>query len=171
MITTTRQWEWPPPNKRFDYTQEPTRKGPKIQIHLRDGTQATVRTWDNVNHRWRFTPVRKKYYAQAKDHYVVTFPTKVVIVRISGSTYEDRSVLKSTAVSLGKIAISSLVPDEQQLEEVKRQTAEFIAALPRDKDNNKVLVDGGRIRTSTSRWTKRWTRRPERPGRLSTTRN
>ena len=54
-----------PPNKRFDYTQEPTRKGPKIQIQLRDGTPATVRTWDNVNHRWRFTPVGKKYYAEA----------------------------------------------------------------------------------------------------------
>ena len=74
---------------------------------------------------------------------MATFPTRVVIVPINGSTYEGRSVLKSTAVSLGEIAISSLIPDDQQLEEVKRQTAEFIAALPRDKDTHKVLVDGG----------------------------
>jgi hypothetical protein len=55
-----------PPNKRFDYTQEPTRKGPKIQIQLRDGTPATARTWDNVRHRWRFTPVGKSITRRLK---------------------------------------------------------------------------------------------------------
>jgi hypothetical protein len=46
-----------PPNRHFDYGQEPVRNGARIQIRLLDGSLSTVRTWDNVNRRWRFTKV------------------------------------------------------------------------------------------------------------------
>ena len=46
-----------PPDRRFDYTQEPTRSGPRIQIRLRDGTPATVRTSVPYTH---LTPPTKR---------------------------------------------------------------------------------------------------------------
>jgi hypothetical protein len=80
-------------------------------------------------------------------------------------------VLKSAAVSLGEIAISSLVPDEQQLEEVKRQTAEFIAALPRDSDNRKVLVDGGEDSCQRITLDEEVDKKLEQSGRLNATKS
>ena len=53
------------PDRGFDYSQEPIRRGARVQIKLLDGTQATVRTWDGVNGRWRFTQLGQKFYRES----------------------------------------------------------------------------------------------------------
>ena len=133
----------PPPNRRFNYGQEPVRNGARIQIRLHDGSLSTVRTWDNVNRRWRFTKLGQQYYKDSKDHYVVTFPVHTTLVRVNGSLFHVDSVLHSTAVGLGEIAVPSLMPDAEQLVEVRRQTAEFIASLSADREGEMVLIEGG----------------------------
>ena len=110
---------------------------------MRDGTPATVRTWDNIRRDWRFTRIGRAYYAESKDHFVVTFPAVASLVRLNGSVYMDKTVVKSTALTLGEIAVPSLMPSDEQLALVRAKTAEFISTLPRDDDNKKVLIEGG----------------------------
>jgi hypothetical protein len=74
---------------------------------------------------------------------VVTFPAVSSLVRLNGSVYMDKTVVKSTALTLGEIAVPSLMPSDEQLALVKAKTEEFISTLPRDDDNKKVLIEGG----------------------------
>ena len=115
------------PNKGFDYSQEPIRRGARVQIKLPDGSMSTVRTWDGGKRRWRFTKIGQHFYRDSKDSYVVTFPVNMSLARLSGSIYSDASLLKSTATSLGEIHSPSLMADDEQLAEAKRLTEQFIA--------------------------------------------
>ena len=105
------------PDKGFDYNQEPIRRGARVQIKLLDGSMATVRSWDGVKRRWRFSNIGHHFYRDSQDSYVVTFPVNMSLVRLSGSIHSDASVLKSTATSLGEIKLPSLMPDDEQLAE------------------------------------------------------
>ena len=77
------------PNKGFDYSQEPIRRGARVQIRLLDGSLATVRSWDGVKRRWRFTKIGQQFYRDSQDSYVVTFPVNMSLVRLNGSIYSD----------------------------------------------------------------------------------
>ena len=105
----------------FDWKQEPTRKGPKVQIKLLNGKTNAVRIWDGVNRQWRFTALGKKYYKESTDRYVITSPVLQTLIRYNGSKWEDETVLKSTATSIGEITLPTLMPEEEQLAEVKRK--------------------------------------------------
>ena len=50
------------PNRGFDYSQELVRRGARVQIKLLDGSMATVRTWDGVKRRWRFSKLGQHFY-------------------------------------------------------------------------------------------------------------
>jgi hypothetical protein len=57
---------------------------------------------------------------------------------------EEETVLKSTALdAVGEITLPTLMPEEEQLAEVKRRALEYIASLPLDDDGRKILVKGG----------------------------
>ena len=131
------------PDRRIDFTQEPIRKGARLRIKLRDGTEGTIRTWDGVQRRWRFTKLGHEFYRDSTDNYVVTFPIITTLVRTSGSVYEDTSVVKSTATALGEIKLPTLMSDDDQIAEVKRRAEEFIASLPEDDENRKIIIEGG----------------------------
>ena len=118
------------PNRSFDYNQEPTRRSNREQVLLLDGQNATVRTWDTVKRRWRFTKTGQEFYKDSVDRYVVTFPMKQVRMKDGHVAFERDGVLKSTATALGEISLPTLMPEDQQLAEVKRQTEAFIASLP-----------------------------------------
>ena len=64
------------PHAGFDWKQEPTRRGPKVQIKLLNGRTSAVRIWDGVKRDWRFTALGRQYYKESQDRYVVTFPMK-----------------------------------------------------------------------------------------------
>ena len=127
----------------FDWKQEPSRKGSKVQIKLLNGKTSAVRIWDGVNRQWRFTALGKKYYKESTDRYVITFPVLQTLIRYNGSKWEDETVLKSTATSIGEITLPTLMPEEEQLAEVKRRALAYIAALPVDDEGRKVLIEGG----------------------------
>ena len=69
------------PNRGFDFNQEPTRRGNRVQASLLDGQRATVRTWDGVQRKWRFTKAGQEFYKDSEDRYVVTFPTREVHIK------------------------------------------------------------------------------------------
>ncbi len=73
------------PNKAFDYSQEPVRRGARVKMRLLDDLPATVRSRDGVRRRGRFTKLGQLFYRDSKDTYVVTFPVNVSLVRISRS--------------------------------------------------------------------------------------
>ncbi len=55
------------PDKGFDYSQEPVRRGARMQIKLLDGSPATVRAWDVVGRRWCVTKLGQLFYRDLKD--------------------------------------------------------------------------------------------------------
>ena len=128
------------PRAGFDWKQEPTRKGPKVQIKLLNGTTSAIRIWDGVKRDWRFTALGRHYYKESQDRYVVTFPVKQTLIRMNGSVWEEQTVLKSSATEIGR---SEIMPQERQLEEVKRRAVDYMASLPLDDEGQRVLIDGG----------------------------
>ena len=137
-----------PPTAGIDPTAAPTRQGARLLIKLLNGKTSAVRTWDGVQRRWRFTRLGLKYYAESQDSYVVTFPVHAVLIRTNASQFEDNTVLKSTATSLGEIRLKTLMPDAEQLAEVKRLTEEYLAGLPVDDEGRKILIEGGGSQTT-----------------------
>ena len=127
----------------FDPRQEPTRRGNRYYAKLLDGTKAVLRTFDPVTKQWKHSKLGTKFYAKSLDRYTVTFPTIESRLRVNGTTFTEKTVLKSTAVALGEIQLSRLLSDEEQLTEVKRRTAAFIASLPENEHGMKVLIEGG----------------------------
>ena len=114
----------------FDWKQEPTRKGPKVQIKLLNGKTNAVRIWDGVKRDWRFTALGKKFYKESMDRYVITFPVIQTLIRINGTESMDFTVIRSTAVEeIGEITLPTLMPEEEQLAEVKRRALAYIANL------------------------------------------
>ena len=66
------------------------------------------------------------------------------LIRYNGSKWEVETVLESTALeAVGEITLPTLMPEEEQLAEVKRRALEYIASLPVDDEGRKVLVKGG----------------------------
>lgn len=130
-----------PPNRGFDYGQAPTRVGTRVQATLWDGSKATVRTWDGVRRQWRFTKAGKDYYKDSVDRYVVSFPTKLIHMKNGQQVWERGSALKSTATPLGEISLSTLMPEEEQLAEVKRRAQAFLDSLSTAHDGNAILLD------------------------------
>ena len=135
------------PNKGFDYNQVPIRRGARVQIKLLDGSSATAKTWDGVKRQWHFTKIGQRFYRDSQDSYVVTCPVNMSLVRLNGSIYSDASVLKSTATSLGEIKLPSLMPDDDQLAEVRRLTEQFVANLRVDDEGQRVIIEGGGSQT------------------------
>ena len=114
------------PHAGFDWKHTPTRRGSKVQIKLLNGTTSAVRIWDGVKRDWRFTALGRQYYKESQDRYVVTFPVKQTLIRMNGSVWEEHTVLKSTATEIGEIIVPTLMPQEQQLEKVKRRAVDYI---------------------------------------------
>ncbi len=117
------------PNRNFDYNQEPQRRGTRVQVSLLDGQKATVRTWDGVKKAWRFTKTGQEFYRDSVDRFVVSFPVKEMHIVNGDIAWEKETVLKSTATPLGEITLPTLMPEEQQLAEVKRRADAFVASL------------------------------------------
>jgi len=134
------------PNRGFDYSQQPVRRGSRLQIPLLDGQRSTLRTWDGRRRRWNFTKTGKEFYKNSLDRFVVTIPVIQTLVRTKNkdrSIYTtDTSVLKSTATPLGEISLPTLMPDEEQLAEVKRRAQAYLDSLP-EADGHKVIFQGG----------------------------
>ncbi len=93
------------PNKSFDYSQEPLRRGTRVQIKLLDGSMATIR--DGDKRRWRFFKLGWYLYRHSKEYFVVTLSVTTTFVIVSGSIYSDATVRKSTATSLERWEKSS----------------------------------------------------------------
>ncbi len=113
-----------------------------MHVKMLDGTTAVVETWDNTNGGWRFTKLGKHFYKDSTDTYLVTFPIQKVLIRHNGSEWKEDTVLKSTAIPLGEIKLPALMPEAEQLAEVKRRTLAYVASLPRDDDANAVVIEG-----------------------------
>ena len=78
------------------------------------------------------------------DRYVITFPVLQTLLRINGTEWTDFTVIKSTAVEeIGEITLPTLMPEEEQLAEVKRRALAYIASLPLDDEGRKVMLKGG----------------------------
>ena len=133
------------PDRRFDYSQEPTRCGARIQIRLLDGSLATVRSWDGVKRQWRFTKLGQKFYHESQDSCVVTFPAKASRVRVSGTVYSADTVVKSTETELGIVKLRTLMSDADHITEVKRRVAEYLRSLPIDEEPRPILIEGGAV--------------------------
>ena len=71
--------------RNFDYAQRPVRKGYRETIKLLDGTSRAVSVWSAG--AWKQTNLGKKFYLNATDRYVVSFPVSVDIVRKNGTVY------------------------------------------------------------------------------------
>ena len=84
---------------------------------------------------------QKKFYVNATDRYVVSFPVSVDIVRKNGTVYRREDWLASTAVSLGEIEIKLGASEHDELVEVKRRTHEFLATLS-EVDGEKIILPG-----------------------------
>ena len=121
------------PTARLDYGQQPERRGSRATVKLLDGRKATVRSWDPVRSQWRYTKLGKDFYKDAKDSYVVTFPVKEMHVVNGEVVWQKDTVLKSTAVDLGEIKLPTLMPEAEQLAEVKRQAEPYVNSLPEDE--------------------------------------
>ena len=78
---------------------------------------------------WKQTNLGKKFYANATDRYVVSFPVSVDIVRKNGTVYRMEDWLASTATPLGGIRIKRGASEHEELAEVKRKTREFLDTL------------------------------------------
>ncbi|MCP3885564.1 MAG: hypothetical protein GY700_08845, partial [Propionibacteriaceae bacterium] len=61
---------------------------------------------------------------------------------VDRSTYTDTSVLKSSATALGEISLPTLMPNDEQMAEVRRLTQAFLETLP-EVDGFKVFEKGG----------------------------
>jgi hypothetical protein len=61
---------------------------------------------------------------------------------MNGSVWEEETVLKSTATEIGEITVPTLMPEEGQLEEVKRRAVDYMASLPLDDEGRRVLIEG-----------------------------
>ena len=132
-----------PPSAGIDPTAAPTIQGSRRVVKLLNGKTAAVSIWDGVQRKWRFTRLGLKYYAESQDMYVVTFPVQSVLIRTNGTQFESDTDLKSTATSLGEIKLRTLMPEAEQLAEVKRLTEAFLAGLPVDAEGRKILIEGG----------------------------
>ena len=118
------------PTARLDYGQQPERRGSRATVKLLDGRKATVRSWDPVRSKWRYTKLGKDFYKDSQDSYVVTFPVKEIHIEDGEVVWEKDTVLKSTAVDLGEISLPMLMPDAEQLAEVKRRAEAYVNSLP-----------------------------------------
>ncbi len=117
------------PDAGFGWKQEPSRRGPKVQIKLLNGNTSAVRVWDGVKRDWRFTKLGCNFYTESTDRYVITFPMMQTVIRYNASVWEESTVLKSTALEeVGEITVSTLMPEEEQLAEVKRRALHYITS-------------------------------------------
>ena len=57
---------------------------------------------------------------------MVTFPAKASRVRVNGTVYNADTVFKSTDIKLAVVKLPTLMPDADQLTEVKRRVAEYL---------------------------------------------
>ena len=128
------------PDQGFDYAQKPTRRGRRELIQLVDGSAATTRTWDALRRQWRFTKTGRLFYAESRDNYTITFPVTTVFIHSNGTVYErpgDWLASTSDKVGLGEIALPTLMPEAEQLAEVRRRAEEYVAQQP--------VIDGERV--------------------------
>ena len=114
----------------LDYAQQTERRGNRTTVKLLDGRRAGVRSWDPVRRELKYTKLRRDFYKDAKDSYVVTFPVKEMHIEDGEIVWEKDTVLKSTAVDLGEITLPTLMPEAEQLAEVKRCSEAFVGSLP-----------------------------------------
>ena len=117
------------PRHALDYAQQPERRGNRTSVKLLDGRKAIVRSWDPVRSEWRYTKLGRDFYKDSVDRYVVTFPVKEMHIVDGEVVWEKDTVLKSTATSLGEVALPTLMPEAEQLAEVKRRADAFVAGL------------------------------------------
>ena len=118
------------PTAGLDYAQQPERRGNRTTVKLLDGRKAGVRSWDPVRREWRYTKLGRDFYKDATDSYVVTFPVKEMHIVDGEVVWEKDTVLKSTAVDLGEISLPTLMPEAEQLTEVKRRAKAYVDSLP-----------------------------------------
>jgi hypothetical protein len=130
------------PDRGFDYTQVPTRRGPHIQMKPLDGSQATVRRWDGMKRQWRFAKLGQRFYYGSQDTCAVTLPAIMTIARIKGSGYKHDTVAESNETALDTLRLTTLMPEAEQLTEVKRRVAECLSTLETDEELRKILIRG-----------------------------
>ena len=118
------------PTAGIDYAQQPERRGNRATVKLLDGRKAVVRSWDPVRSQWRYTKLGRYFYKDAMDSYAVTFPVKEMHIVDGEVVWEKDTVLKSAAVDAGETKLPTLMPEAEQLAEVKRRAEAFVNSLP-----------------------------------------
>ena len=119
-----------PPTK-FDFKQEPTRKGRSLTIQLLDGSRKAVSRFDPVSKQFANTALGKRFYAQRKDRFNVLFPVSIDLTRKDGTIFtREGDWMPGSAVSLGELEVSASLSEVAQRAEVKRQASAWISAQP-----------------------------------------
>lgn len=131
------------PPTRFDFEQDPLKKGKSMYIRLLDGTQRRISSWDSVRKRWNLTALGKTFYSKAVDKYIILWPAKVQLTRINGSIFEkDGDYLPSTAIAaLGEIEVPRALLPEAQRQRVAEIEAAWRAQQP-SIEGETVLLAG-----------------------------
>jgi hypothetical protein len=138
--TTNRE----PPNRKFDTQQEPARAryGRREEIQLRDGSRATVRTYNARTGAWRLTALGKSFYAHRPTMWTVQIPVRQMLPRKNGTYYAKETWLPGSAVAeLGSLSFSSDVPEAQQRAEVRARVAAWLATKTETMDGATILLD------------------------------
>ena len=118
-----------PPDRGFDPDQEPKRvsRGRSETIQLRDGSTATVRTWNHLKGTWRLTKLGTESFGNRQNQWVVRIPVRAYLRRASGSYYikEDWVV---DPEGLDRISFPASMSEEDQRAEVKRQVQAWLTS-------------------------------------------
>jgi hypothetical protein len=133
-----------PPNRKFDAQQEPVRAryGRREEIQLRDGSMATVRTYNARSGAWRLTALGKSFYAHRPTTWTVQIPVHQMLPRKNGTYYAKESWLPGSAVAeLGSLSFSGDMSEPQQRAEVRARVAAWLATKTETMDGERILLD------------------------------
>ena len=130
------------PPTRFDYEQDPERRGRSQYIRLLDGTSKKIATWNANKREWNLTQLGKTFYSKSVDKFIVLWPAKVQLTRINGSIFEKEDYLPSTAIAeLGEIEVPRALLEEAQRQKVAQIEAAWRAQRPQIEGET-VLLSG-----------------------------
>lgn len=106
------------------------RTGRSFYITLLGGQRKNSSTWDNARREYKLTSLGKTFYANAVEKYIVLWPVRILLTRVTGITFERDDFMTSTAVSLGKIEVPrALLPHVEPLHRQFADTGRASRAL------------------------------------------
>ena len=130
------------PPQRFDWGQNPVRKGNSLFIKLLDGSNRAVSRFDILEKTFKPTVLGRKFFSNRQVMFLVLIPCSVILTRKNGSLFQrDGDYLPSTAISLGELQVNAGLAPAAQIEEVRRQTLAWLRDQP-TLEGQTVLLAG-----------------------------